>query len=998
MSNRAITTERAFENTIAQHLCEHAGYELGQNERWSRELAFDRYTLLEFIQATQPEAWEKLSAIHGSDVERRFLLRLFKELDNRGTIDVLRHGIVDYSVRFKLAFFKPANGFNIETQRLYDQNRLMLFRQLRYSNREEHKSDSVDLVLALNGLPVATIELKNQFTGQSSADGRQQYIETRDPREQLFAFKRRALVHFVVDSDEVWMTTQLNGRETLFLPFNRGQQIGEHTAAGNPLNPNGQRTAYLWEEILLKDSWLEIIGDFVHLQRDTIYASGRALTRETLIFPRYHQLDVVRRLLENVRTQGPGRNYLIQHSAGSGKSNSIGWLAHALSNLHDAQGRDVVFHSVVVVTDRRVLDRQLQETIFQFQHQQGVVVKIEDSSQQLLEALKLGAKIIVTTLQKFPFIVDEISKLPNRRYAVIVDEAHSSQSGKSAEALRGALAERQQTYLTGSDDERDYQDEIARSVESRRAIQRNMSFFAFTATPKPRTLAVFGTLGDDSKPRAFHLYSMQQAIEERFILDVLQHYTTYALYFKLTKAITDDPKLNKKEAARAIARFIRLHPHNIAQKVAVIIEHFRSVVMAQIGGQAKAMVVTSGRADAVRYKQEVDRYLKENDYTSIKALVAFSGSIRDDYGFDYTERDLNGFRENELPARFASDEYRLLLVADKYQTGFDQPLLHTMYVDKKLSGIRAVQTLSRLNRIYPGKEDTFVLDFANDAQTIQESFQPFYNATTIEADVDPNQLYDMQRQLVQVDVLRTEEINGFARIFFQPRSTQTRSEHARLTSFVDPAVKRFRTLVKNESDAFYKLLTGFLRRYSFLAQIMPFSDIELETLYAYGRLLITKLRDDDSLARFQIQDEVALEYYRLQKISEGSIILDPHSEVALRISGDGQTEITPPEEAPLSTIIEQLNERFGTSFTPQDQLFIDQIELDLASIPTLAPQAQMNTIDHFDFPFKEQFDPAFIARMEQNQDFVDRVMSEDRFREVVYDELLRKVYARLRKT
>jgi type I restriction enzyme, R subunit len=998
MSNRASTTEQAFEDTIVRHLCEHGRYELGDNERWSRELALDRHTLLEFIRATQIEAWEKLSAIHGSDIERRFMLRLFKELDNRGTIDVLRHGIVDYSVRFKLAFFKPTNGFNTETEQLYDKNRLTVFRQLHYSTREEHTRASVDLVLTLNGLPVTTIELKNQFTGRSSADGRQQYIETRDPREQLFAFKRRALVHFVIDSDEVWMTTQINGRETLFLPFNRGQQIGEHTAAGNPLNPNGQRTAYLWEDILLKDSWMEIIGDFVHLQRDTIYVSGRVLTRDTLIFPRYHQLDVVRRLLTDVRDKGPGHNYLIQHSAGSGKSNSIAWLAHALSNLHNAQGRDVVFNSVVVVTDRRVLDRQLQETIFQFQHQQGVVVKIEDNSQQLLEALRLGAKIIVTTLQKFPFVVEEIAKLPNRRYAVIVDEAHSSQSGKAADALRGALAERSVAYTTNGDEERDYQDEIVRSMESRRAAQRNMSFFAFTATPKPRTLAVFGTLGQDGKPRAFHLYSMQQAIEERFILDVLQHYTTYALYFKLTKAITDDPKLNKKEAARAIARFIRLHPHNIAQKVAVIIEHFRIVVMGQIGGQAKAMVVTSGRPDAVRYKQEVDRYLKENDYTSIKALVAFSGSVRDDYDIEYTERDLNGFRDNELPARFASDEYRLLLVADKYQTGFDQPLLHTMYVDKKLSGIRAVQTLSRLNRIYPGKDDTFVLDFANDTQAIQEAFQPFYNGTTMEEDVDPNQLYDMQRQLLQIDVLRTEEIDGFARVFFQPRTTQTRGDHARLSSFIDPAVTRFRSLAEDEREAFHKLLAGFLRRYSFLAQIMPFSDIDLETLYAYGRLLVTKLRADDSMARFQIQDEVALEYYRLQKISDGSIVLEPNREAALRSPGNDLTQAPTAEEAPLSTIIEMLNQRFGTAFTPQDQLFIDQIELDLASIPTLAPQAQMNTIDHFDFPFKEQFDPAFIARMSQNQDFVDRVMSEDRFREVVYDELLRKVYARLRGT
>jgi type I restriction enzyme, R subunit len=921
MTKGVFTTERAFEDTIVASLLNNGGYELGSNARWNQELAFDRATLLEFIRSTQPEEWERLSEIHGEDVERRFLIRLFKELDNRGTIDVLRHGIVDYSVRFRLAFFKPASGFNPETQQRYAVNRLAVFRQLRYSQRDP--SASVDLVLALNGLPVATIELKNQFTGQSANDGRSQYIETRDPHEQLFAFKRRAVVHFVVDSDEVWMTTQLNGRETLFLPFNRGQPLGEHTAAGNPANSRGHRTAYFWEEILSKDSWMAILSDFVHLQRDQIYVGGRALTREALIFPRYHQLDVVRKLLADVQVTGPGQNYLIQHSAGSGKSNSIGWLAHALSNLHDIKGRDVIFDSVVVVSDRRVLDRQLQDTVFQFKHQQGVVVRIDQNSDQLFEALKYGAKIIVTTLQKFPYILDRINELQDRRYAVIVDEAHSSQSGDAAHALRGVLAERGAVSENNGGNEPELQDELVRSMSGRRAKHHNMSFFAFTATPKPRTLQVFGSTGVDGKPRAFHLYSMQQAIEERFILDVLQSYTTYEVYFKLTKQIAEDPKLNKKDAARAIARYLRLHPHNVSQKVAVMVEHFRTIVMPKIGGRAKAMVITSGRKDAVKFKQELDRYLKENGYTSIKALVAFSGSVRDDYDIEYTEPQINGFSEAELPARFASDEYQLLLVADKYQTGFDQPLLHTMYVDKRLSGVRAVQTLSRLNRTYPGKDDTFVLDFANSTKTIQESFQPFYTGTTIEEEIDPNQLYDMQQQLLRFDVLRDEEIDAFAHIFFQPRNLQSSRDHARLSSFIDPAVVRFRAISEEEDrQAFQGLLTTYLRRYSFLAQIMPFSDIDLEKLYTYGRLLSTKLRADDRIARFQIQDEVALEYYRLQKVSEGIIILDPRRETALRVPVDGPSQAEVIDEAPLSKIIDILNERFGTAFTPIDQLFI----------------------------------------------------------------------------
>lgn len=698
--------------------------------------------------------WERLATIHGEEVERKFLLRLYKELDNRGMLDVLRHGVVDYGVRFHLAFFAPASGLNPETRRLYEANRLTVLRQLYFSQKQEH--DSVDVVLCLNGLPIVTLELKNQFTGQTSGHARRQYIQDRDPRELLFSFKKRALVHFAVDTDEVWMATALNGKETRFLPFNKGHNHG----AGNPPNPDGHRTAYLWEEVLAKDSLLDILGNYAHLQLEELNFNGRKVRKESLIFPRYHQLDVVRKLQATLKASGVGKNYLIQHSAGSGKSNSIAWLAHSLASLHGGDERPI-FDCVIVVTDRRVLDKQLQDTIYQFEHKQGVVVKIDKDSNQLAEALKAGVKIIVTTLQKFPFVIDKIGELPGRKYAVIVDEAHSSQTGDASDAMKKVLTNGNSDERAEDADEWSYEDELVSTMQARKARQANMSFFAFTATPKPKTLKAFGENGPDGKPRAWHLYSMRQAIEEGFILDVLKNYTTYKTFFKLTKQIAEDPHLDKRQANRAIARFLKLHPVNVSQKVEVIVEHFRRVVMRKIGGRAKGMVVTCSRLEAVRYKTEVDFYLQEKGYTNIKALVAFSGTVKDpDTELEYTEPKMNGFGERELPERFELDEYRLLLVADKYQTGFDQPLLHTMYVDKKLSGVRAVQTLSRLNRTCPGKEDTFVLDFANDVEEIQKAFQPFYEGTTIEEEIDPNQLYDLRDRLADYGVIYFNTCSG----------------------------------------------------------------------------------------------------------------------------------------------------------------------------------------------------------------------------------------------
>jgi len=700
-----LTTEKAFEENIENSLLSKpGGYLKGDPAAYDRELALDTAALLKFIKDTQKDEWDKLAGVHGADTEKKFLSRLTQELETRGMLDCLRNGVTDYGKKFKLAYFKPVSKLNPETQKLYDKNILTATRQLHYSLKNEN---SVDVLLLLNGLPIATLELKNQFTGQNVKNAKAQYKYDRDETELLFQFKKRALVHFAVDTDVIYMTTRLQGARTKYLPFNKGYNKG----AGNPPNPNGHKTAYLWEEILPKDSLMDILGRFLHLEVKEISIEGRKVKKETMIFPRYHQLDVVRLLAQDALKSGPGKNYLIQHSAGSGKSNSIAWLAYRLSGLHN-QADKRIFDSVIVITDRLVLDQQLQDTIYQFDHKSGVVQKIDKDSGQLAQALAAGTNIIITTLQKFPFVLEKVGTLPKRNYAVIVDEAHSSQGGESAKKMKHALTVIDTASISYEESE-DYEGEDGedgiRESMLKRGPQPNLSFFAFTATPKAKTLEVFGQKGIDGKPEPFHLYSMRQAIEEGFIWDVLQNYTTYKTFFQLTKKIEEDPNINKRKGAVAIARFLSFHPHNLAQKTEVIVEHFRQLTMRKIGGKAKAMVVTGSREHVVRYKQEFDRYLKEKKYTDIKALVAFSGTVLlDGIPPEYTEVGMNTYldangkvqniKEKELPERFATSEYQILLVAEKYQTGYDQPLLHTMYVDKRLDGVKAVQTLSRLNR------------------------------------------------------------------------------------------------------------------------------------------------------------------------------------------------------------------------------------------------------------------------------------------------------------
>jgi len=726
-----------------------------------------------------------------------------------------------------------------------------------------------------------------------------------------------------------------------------------------------------------------------------------------MIFPRYHQLDCVRSLFADARGQGAGTNYLVQHSAGSGKSNSIAWLAHRLATLYDEKD-EKVFDSVIVVTDRVVLDQQLQNTIYQFEHKQGVVQKIDADSAQLAEALATGVPIVITTLQKFPFVTEKIGDLPKRKYAVIVDEAHSSQGGETAAELKGVLGgaaiKEEARERAAEQGLPDYEEEVLKAI-AKRGKQPNIAFFAFTATPKYKTLEVFGRPGPDGKPQPFHLYSMRQAIEEGFILDVLQNYTTYKTYYRLIKSIEDDPKVDKRKAARALARFMSLHPHNIAQKTEVMVEHFRHFTMHKIGGKAKAMVVTSSRLHAVRYKQAFDKYIAEKGYKGIKTLVAFSGTVVDPdaSGVEYTEPGMNvdskgkSIKEKELPERFATDEYQVLLVAEKYQTGFDQPLLHTMYVDKRLAGIQAVQTLSRLNRVHPPlKEDTFVLDFVNDPEEILKAFQPFYEQTLVGERAEAKQLYELQAKLDAQQVYFKAEVEEFCKVFYKPKANQTKADHARMNACIDPAVGRYSELEEEAREEFRKTLVAYRNLYSFMSQVIPFQDTDLEKLYSYIRFLVTKLPKDDRGPMYSFGDEVSLKYYRLQKIAEGSIELEPGKQEPVSGPTSVGTGAVREQEIELSKLIDILNERFGTEFKPGDQLFFESIREDALADADLRQAAVANTMENFGYVFQKALEGLFIDRMEQNEEITAKFMNEDQFRQLVTRHLLREVYEQVR--
>jgi type I restriction enzyme R subunit len=1007
-------TELRFEDAIEVHLLAN-GWVHGSPGNYRAALGLDTAELFTFIGATQPEEWERLVGLHGgADVaQRKFAERVASEISSRGTVDVLRRGVVDLGVRITMAYFRPAHEITQDLLRLYEANRCTLTRQVHFSEQTTDKS--LDLMLSVNGLPVATAELKNPLTNQDVHHAIRQYREDRKPTELLFA--KRAVVHFAVDPDEVYLTTRLEGRSTRFLPFNQGSGgPGQSGGAGNPPHPSGYSSAYLWEQVWQRDAWLDLLARYIHVEAETSGKGKKPLGQRPVVFPRFHQWHAVRSLAGHAAVNGAGTNYLVQHSAGSGKSNTIAWLAHRLSTLHTPADPALitgdglapntkVFDKVVVITDRVVLDRQLQDTIFQFDHTIGVVKKIDESSAQLAEALAgETAKVIITTLQKFPFILDQArDALAGSRFAIVVDEAHSSQTGESAKALKAVLGQAAREVVAVGHGQNsieaaydaavrleskieageDPQDLLAASVAAR-GRQPNLSFFAFTATPKAKTLELFGTTSPlDGLHRPVHLYSMRQAIEEKFILDVLKNYVTYSTYFKLANASTEDPEVDQRKATAELARFVSLHPTNLAQKAEVIVEHFRRVTAKKIAGQGKAMVVTRSRLHAVKCYEAIKRYIAEHGYADCRPLVAFSGTVIDpELGEDvtYTETFLNGFSESQTAERFATPEYQVLIVAEKFQTGFDQPLLHTMYVDKKLEGVKAVQTLSRLNRMHPGKDDTFILDFANTAEDIQAAFKPFYDVAVVEP-TDPNLLYNASARVDAFQVIDSNDVTALVSAYLAISPEAKASAHAALYKFTEPARDRYQDLGPPDREEFRSALRDYVRMYAFLAQVLPFTDTQLEALYLYGRFLLPRLpREHDGAV--DLGDDVVLAALRTETTGTFDVSLgagEGEQQLPMAFTGDGAGPQNERKRAALSTIIETLNDKFGTNLTQADQLWVEQQVTAAVEDPEIRAGALANTEENFKFTFDRLFEGRVIDRHDANGEMLRRFLDQPDF-------------------
>lgn len=1024
-------TESAFEATIESHLRAN-GWIQGDPGFFRVDLGFDAFELLAFVYESQRENWDRLEQHHGSTegAQQALNRRVAEEIDSRGTLDVLRKGVEVNWVKFDLAYWRPAHRITDELWDLYALNRLTVTRQVHHSESNPH--DSVDVMLLLNGIPVSTAELKNQLTGQTVTYALRQYETDRNPNDLLF--RGRSLVHFAVDQDLVWMTTRLAGKNTRWLPFNQGSGgAGQQGGKGNPSNPNGYKTAYLWEQVWDRDAWLGILGSF--LSEDT---GGKVVTKikaheRKWLFPRFHQWDAVRKMAAHAKAYGPGHNYLPQHSTGSGKSNTIAWLASALSTLHTPSesselgpgalaaglGTDQpVFNKVVIVTDRVVLDRQLQDTVSGFDHTPGTIQKIDQNSAQLREALESSkARIIITTLQKFPVVAEHATKLAGVRFAVIADEAHSSQTGEAAKDLKAVLAglkgdaalEAAEDADAAQEQADDPQEALAATAKAR-GKQTNLSFFAFTATPKQKTLEMFGervpdaTSSEGYRLVPFHLYSMRQAVEEGFVLDVLANYLTYSTYYRLANGLTDaDPEVPKGKAAAALARFVSLHPSAFSQKAEVIVEHFRHHTAAKIGGHAKAMVVTRSRLHAVRMKHAIDAYISSKGYRDVAALVAFSGGVRDDENpFDvldldkeWTEPLMNGFPEGQLPKQFHTDEYQLLIVAEKYQTGFDEPLLHTMYVDKKLDGVKAVQTLSRLNRTAPGKTDTFVLDFVNSAEDIQTAFAPFYEKTWAQP-TNPNILSNLKGRLLQAGVLDPEEMDALVAAFLANNSKTNEA----LYGFTNPAVDRYLALEEEDRDDFRTALRDFTRLYAFLAHVVPVGSADMERLYIYGRLLLTRLPADPD-DPVDLTDAAVLTHLRLEKGSLEDVSLktvgDEESEQSgYKAEGRGKQNEQPVER--LSSIIGVLNERFGLNLTEADQLFFEQVQVEISANPKAKAVALNNDETQFMAVFDKMLEGTIIDRNTANDSLLTAFLDKPDFRAALTQMIGREFYKTIRES
>ena len=988
-----ILSEKQYQRYIIDELVNNNGYIERKATAFDRYLAIDRELLFKFLWDTQADTMEALKKIYKSALEDTIVNYLNAEMTKtKGSLlSVLKHGVELANYRLYLMYTRPATTFNKELLQKYEKNIFSVMEEVWASDKER-----IDLVIFLNGLAIMSFELKCNMAGQSYEDAIFQYRTERNSKTRLFLFKAGCLVNFAMDLNEVYMTTKLDGQSTFFLPFNMGNGEGVNAGKGNPTFEDRYSVSYMWDDILKKDTVLDLINKFIFLQikESEDELTGKKKIKETIIFPRYHQLDVIRQVLADVRVNRTAQNYLIQHSAGSGKTNSIAWLAHRLSSLHDADN-NIIFDNIIIVTDRVVVDRQLQAAITGMEHKAGLIRVMDDkcTSADLALALKGNTKIIATTIQKFPYIVDNVAGLKEKRFAVIIDEAHSSTAGKDMAAITMTLGKGEVDIdpETTVDTEDIIVDEISRNGK-----QPNVSMFAFTATPKPTTLQLFGRVNAKGQRQAFHIYSMKQAIEEGFILDVLQNFTEYQTFYQINKEIEEDPRCKTVDAKRQIARFVELHETNISQRIEVIIEHFRTTVMGELGGMAKAMVITASRQSAVKYRQALEDYITRKGYTDIRALVAFSGKVTlPDDETEYTEGSLNGFSEDKLTTEFDKDEYKVLLVANKYQTGFDQPKLCAMYVLKKLRGVNAVQTLSRLNRICPPfDKKTFVLDFVNKYEDIVGAFKPYYTTTLLANSVTPSAVYDLEAKLDAYTVLDPSDIDSAVEYLYQGESNTAIKK--KLNFYFKRAKNRIEQYDILKQLEVVAVMRHFIRFYEFLIQVSCFEDVELHKKYLFVNYLMSYIDIKHPGGGYNLDGKIKASNFVQKKGEEHKgekIVADPIVKLPT-----AETIVLPEDKQErLSVIIAEINSKTGKAYDNDVAIkAMLQIRDLLMKSERLRTSAKTNTIQDFEFSYFDDIDDALIEGLSQNQDFFSLLLNNEEIKHQVLGIFTDEIYKSLR--
>lgn len=988
-----ILSEKDYQHYIMDYLVKENGYMVRKADTYDRYFAIDREMLFQFLNDTQPETMEALAKIYKDDLEETIVSYINAEMTKkRGSrLDVLKHGVELSNQKLDLMYTKPATTFNRELLALYEKNIFTVMEEVWASDKER-----IDLVIFLNGLAIMSFELKCNAAGQSYQDAIYQFRTQRSPKTRLFLFKAGTLVNFAMDLEQVYMTTKLTGEDTFFLPFNMGNGEGVQAGAGNPLFEDKYSVSYMWEDILRKDTILELISKFIFIEvKEKIKEeTGKPEIKENLIFPRFHQLDVIRKLLSDVKENKTSNNYLIQHSAGSGKTNSIAWLTHRLTSLHGEDNK-IIFDNVIIVTDRVVVDRQLQKAILGLEHKSGLIRVMDDkcNSADLAIALNSNTKIIATTIQKFPYIVDSVAGLKEKKFAVIIDEAHSSTAGKDMAAITQSLGSGEQEY---NDAEDMITDKIARTGK-----QSNVSMFAFTATPKPTTIQLFGRINKKGEREAFHVYSMKQAIEEGFILDVLQNFTRYETYYQINKEIEEDPKCKTADAKRQIARFVELHDTNISQRIEVIVEHFRTTVMSELGGMAKAMVITASRAGAVKYRQAFEEYIEKKGYTGIHALVAFSGKVKlpeNEMAYnatEYTESSINGIAEDKLAETFDKDEYNVLLVANKYQTGFDQPKLCAMYIMKKLKGVTAVQTLSRLNRICPPFEKkTFILDFVNTYEDIKAAFAPYYTTTLLANSVTPTAIYDLEAKIDAYMFLDPSDIETANDILFKSKLEAV--DRKKLNFYFGKAKKLVENYSLEEQQNIVSLMRRFVRFYEFMLQVSCFEDVELHKKYNFITYLISYINVKHPGGGYNLDGKIRATNF-VQKKGEQHTQPNLVSNPVVKLPTAENFGLTPAKEERLSQIIAEINAKTGKGFDKDVAVkAMLQIKDILMKSESLKKSAKSNDVKNFEFAYFDDIDDALIEGLGQNQEFFSLLLSNEEMKKEVLGIFTDEIYKSLR--